>query len=63
MIGSGTTYEGERCYYTKSGKPVYVWLQLQTLLDSKGNPIQYFGVQTDITRQKELEEKVEQENY
>jgi len=61
LTTKGHTYEGERLNYTKSGKPIRVWLQLQTLYNNKGEVKQYFGVQTDITHQIELEEKVEME--
>ena len=60
-IHAGETFEAERLNRTKSGKPIYVWLQLQTLFNTNGEATHYFGMQTDITLQKELEAKVELE--
>lgn len=61
QTAKGLRFESERLNYTKSGKPIWVWLQLQAMYNDAGELTQYFGVQTDITRQKELEEKVELE--
>ena len=60
-IHAGIPHEGERLIKTKSGKSKYVWLQLQVLFNTAKESRQYFGMQTDITLQKELEEKVKRE--
>ena len=48
-------------HYTKAHDEIYVRVQVQPIFDDSGNVKQYFSLQTDITRQKELEEKVEME--
>lgn len=58
-ISEGIAYEGERLNYTKSGKPVWVWLQLQPLFNTKGEIKQYFAIQTDITEKKAAEDELE----
>lgn len=60
-IQAGIPYEAERVITTKSGKSKHVWMQIQGLFNSDGEPTQYFGMHTDITLQKELEERVEME--
>src|ERR1035437_8271633 len=47
--------------YTKTGEKFYVSVQLQPIFDEKGDVKQFFALQTDITKQRELEEKVELE--
>lgn len=47
--------------YTKAHEEIHVRVQVQPIFDEDGNLKQYFSLQTDITRQKELEEKVELE--
>lgn len=47
--------------YTKARQEIYVRVQVQPIFDEQGNLKQYFSLQTDITRQKELEGKVELE--
>lgn len=44
--------------YHKSGRKYFVRVQVQPLFDEEGNFKQYFQLQTDITQQKDLEEKV-----
>ena len=51
-LSNGLTYESERLNYTKSGKPIWVWLQIQPLYNVDGEVKQYFAVQTDITEKK-----------
>ncbi len=46
-------------HYTKAHEEIYVRVQVQPIFDENGNLKQYFSLQTDITLQKELEEKVE----
>lgn len=58
QMDKGLPYEGERVNYTKSGKPITVWLQLQALYDGKGKLKQYFAVQTDITEKKQAEDEL-----
>lgn len=47
--------------YTKPGNKIYVRIQMQPIFDENGDFKQSFALLTDITRQKELEEKVELE--
>ncbi|MDB5223072.1 MAG: hypothetical protein JWN83_1739 [Chitinophagaceae bacterium] len=47
--------------YSKTGKKFIVRVQLQPMFDKDGNIYQFFALQTDITIQKALEEKVELE--
>ena len=47
--------------YNKAGDKVYVKVQVQPIFDEKGDVKQFFALQTDITKQRELEEKVELE--
>ncbi|MEO8412412.1 MAG: PAS domain S-box protein [Ginsengibacter sp.] len=44
--------------YTKSRDKIFVRVQVQPIFDENGDIKQYFALQTDITRQKELEVKV-----
>ncbi len=48
-------------HYSKANDEIYVRVQVQPIFDENGNLKQYFSMQTDITRQKELEDKVEVE--
>ncbi len=45
--------------YTKAGEKVLVKVQVQAILDEQGEVKQFFLLQTDITKERELEEKVE----
>lgn len=56
-------YVFEILYYTKTGNKVYLRIQVQPIFDENGNFIQSFSLQNDITKQKELEEKIESENF
>jgi signal transduction histidine kinase len=47
--------------YTKAGDKMYVRVQRQPIFDDNGDVKQFFALFTDITRQRELEEKVELE--
>ena len=47
--------------YTKAGDKIYVSVQVQPIFDENGDVKQFFALFTDITRQRELEEKVELE--
>ena len=47
--------------YTKAGDKMYVSVQRQPIFDTNGDVKQFFALFTDITRQRELEEKVELE--
>ena len=58
QISKGLPFEGERLNYTKSGKPIWVWLQLQGLFNDKGELKQYFAIQTDITEKKRAEDEL-----
>ena len=51
-LDNGLAYESERLNYTKSGKPIWIWLQIQPLYNVNGEVKQYFAVQTDITDKK-----------
>src|ERR1035437_5595936 len=47
--------------YTEAGDKIYVRVQRQPIFDDNGDVKQFFALFTDITRQRELEEKVELE--
>src|ERR1035437_666404 len=49
--------------YTKAGDKMYVSVQRQPIFDTNGDVKQFFALFTDITRQRELEEKVELEKH
>ncbi|MDB5223512.1 MAG: hypothetical protein JWN83_2179 [Chitinophagaceae bacterium] len=55
------TFVFEILNYTKSGNKIYVRIQVQPIFDENGSIKQSFALHTDITRQRELEEKVEME--
>jgi PAS domain S-box-containing protein len=57
-IFEGISFEGERPYVTKSGKPIWVWLQLQHIKNDEGKVKQHFAVLTDITEKKLAEEEL-----
>ena len=44
--------------YTKSGKEIWLEIKGQPIFNKKGVVEQYFAIQTDITRRKEIEEKI-----
>ncbi|MDB5200069.1 MAG: hypothetical protein JWO92_2032 [Chitinophagaceae bacterium] len=48
-MAKGISFTGDRIYHTKSGKPIWVSLQLQPVYDGRGEIKQHFGVITDIT--------------
>src|ERR1035437_2388582 len=48
----------EILFYTKAGEKMYVSVQLQPIFDDNGDVKQFFALQTDITKQRELEEKI-----
>lgn len=51
----------EMLHYTKTGSKLFVRVQVQPLFDEYGNVKQFFALQTDITKERALEEKVELE--
>ncbi|MEO6638963.1 MAG: PAS domain S-box protein [Ginsengibacter sp.] len=61
QIAKNKPFVFELQHYTKANEEIYVRVQVQPIFDENGNLKQYFSLQTDITRQKELEEKVEME--
>lgn len=52
------SFECEVLMYTKSGKPIWMEIKHQPVFDSKGNLIQYFNIEADITERKNAYEKV-----
>ncbi|MDQ6764016.1 MAG: PAS domain S-box protein [Bacteroidota bacterium] len=59
QIAKKRSFVFELQHYTKAHDEIYVRVQVQPMFDENGDLKQYFSLQTDITRQKELEEKVE----
>jgi PAS domain S-box-containing protein len=51
-------FECEIIKYTKSGRPIWVEVRGQPLLDSKGTMSHYFFIETDITERKKTFEKL-----
>ena len=52
------TYKSELLHFTKSGKAIWVMLQIQPLYNVAGQVKQYFAVQTDITEKKVAENEL-----
>jgi PAS domain S-box-containing protein len=61
MVFKKEPFSFEILNYKKNGDKIYIKVQVQFMFDDKGEVDQYFAIETDITRQKELEEKVELE--
>jgi len=53
QIRNGRDFTCELVNYTKSGKPYWIRINGQPLLDSEGNIEQFFAIEEDITEQKE----------
>jgi PAS domain S-box-containing protein len=49
-------FECEIINYTKSGETIWMKIQGQPIFDSKGKLYQYFALQSDITKEKEIAE-------
>ncbi len=60
-ISSGETWHGEICNRTATGSYYWVAATIMPCLDEDGLPFQYLSARTDITAQKQLELKLEQE--
>lgn len=54
-------YVFEMLNYSKAGDKIYMSVQMQPIFGANGNIKEYFGLITDITKQKQLEEQVELE--
>ena len=48
-MAKGIPFKGDRIYYTKSGAPIWVSVELQPVYNGRGEIKQYFAVITDIT--------------
>jgi diguanylate cyclase (GGDEF)-like protein len=54
-INSGNNYQGELLNYRKNGSVFWNELDITPIANSKGEIVQYFSVQRDITNKKQLE--------
>ncbi len=60
-IASGQTWHGEICNKAKDGQPYWVQSTIVPFLNkATGKPEQYVSIRTEITQQKELQEKMDQ---
>jgi signal transduction histidine kinase len=57
-IKKGYAFEGEIMKYTKSGKPFWVEVSGQPILNAKGELSNYFMMETDITERKKAYQKL-----
>ncbi len=57
-ITKGNVWHGEIKNAKKNGGYYWVYATIVPFLDSKGEPYQYISIRTDITAQKEMEEKL-----
>jgi PAS domain S-box-containing protein len=58
MIHKQKSFECDIINYTKQGKKYWIRIQCQPQFDEKGMPINFFAIQTDITREKEAEQNL-----
>lgn len=63
VISSGKTWHGEIKNTRKSGGHYWVKTTIVPTLDSKGKPYQYVAIRTEITEQKNVEEKLNRIAY
>ncbi len=57
-LNAGETFEGEILNYRKDGTPFWNELSLTPIPSEEGQPIQFIGIQHDVTGRKRAEEKV-----
>jgi PAS domain S-box-containing protein len=57
------TFECEIIKYTKSGRPIWLEVRGQPLLDSRGTMSHYFFIETDITERKNAFEKLSRSEH
>lgn len=57
-ICSGKTWRGEICNRTKDGREYWVESTIMPITDECGKPRQFVSIRTEITRQKEVEERM-----
>lgn len=62
QITAGQVWHGEIKNINKAGRFYWVAATLVPLLDQEGKPEAYISIRTDITRQKQLEENLSQQN-
>ena len=60
-IASGNIWHGQICNRTRSGDLYWVAATIVPILDASGLPCQYIAIRTDITAQKQLKERLRQE--
>ncbi|KXS42435.1 MAG: PAS/PAC sensor signal transduction histidine kinase [Methanohalophilus sp. T328-1] len=60
-VASGNIYKGELLNKRKDGTYFYIQIKVSPIYDNKGNIIAYMSSQRDITNQKQIEEKLQQE--
>ncbi|MFA7242087.1 MAG: response regulator [Sulfuricellaceae bacterium] len=60
-ISSGKVWHGELCNRAKDGSLYWVNATIVPFLNEHGQPYQYVGIRTDITAQKRMGEKIEED--
>lgn len=54
----GLPFKGEILNYTKTGKPYWIYMDIQPVFEKNGSLSRFIAIETDITERKEKEEKI-----
>ncbi len=57
-LTKGLSYKGEAVNYTKSGKPYWIYMDIQPVFEADGTLTKYIAIETNITQRKIREEQL-----
>ncbi|MFW5758534.1 MAG: PAS domain S-box protein, partial [Bacteroidota bacterium] len=58
LFDRGMPYKGEILNFTKSGRPYWIYIDIQPIKNSKGQVLRFIAIETDITEKKKKEHEL-----
>lgn len=58
LFDRGLPYKGEILNYTKSGRPYWIYMDIQPVKDAHGQVVRFMAIETDVTDKKNKEQEL-----